>query len=298
VVIDRKSGTREVCQIGKGLDKIGKAIDYFLMDTTTPQTKATTRAGFPALEATPASTGKPPVVLLHGAFADQDSFRGWVGRLADSGHQAIAPARRGRVGVAPDKAAGLTFEDYVRDTIAVLDTLDEPAVLIGHSLGALVAQRLAEQGKARAIVLIAPAPPAMLTAQAVALRHFLPKMPRIMAGRPFIMDPAACSTLALNKMPEAQRPAVHAHLTHESGKVYRDLMFGSVKIDARKVLVPVYVAGGTEDRIISTGLTKRTARHYGVQPRLNEGRGHWIIGEPGWESLVDDVVTWLDDNVS
>ena len=73
-------------------------------------------------------------------------------------------------------------------------------------------------------------------------------------------------------------------------------MFGSVKIDARKVRVPVYVAGGAEDRIISTGLTRKTARHYGVEPRVHEGRGHWIIGEPGWESLVDDVAIWLASN--
>ena len=255
------------------------------------------RAGFPTLEAAPAGTAKSPVVLLHGAFADQDSLRGWVERLAVAGHPTIAPARRGRVGVGPDKAAGLTFEDYVDDTVRVLDTLGEPAVLVGHSLGALLAQRLAEQGRARAIVLIAPAPPAMLTAQAVALPHFLPQMPKIMTGRSFIMGAAACSTLALNELPEDQRPAVHAHLTHESGKVYRALMLGSVRIDARKVRVPVYVAGGTEDRIISTALTKKTARHYRVQPRLHEGRGHWIIGEPGWESLADDVATWLDDNV-
>ena len=230
------------------------------------------------------------MVLLHGAFADHESFRGWVARLAEAGHRALAPARRGRAGVGPAKAAGLTFEDYVQDTIAVLDTLDEQAVLVGHSLGALLAQRLAEQGRARAIVLIAAAPPAMLTAQAVALPHFLPQMPRILAGRPFVVGPAACSTLALNRMPEAERPAVHAHLTHESGRVYRDLMVGSVRIDAAKVRVPVYVAGGAEDRIISAGLTKKTARHYGVQPRIHEGRGHWIIGEPGWEALVDDVV--------
>ncbi len=255
------------------------------------------RAGFPTLEATPARTGKPPVVLLHGAFADHDSFRGWVERLAASGHQALSPARRGRVGVGPDKAAGLTFEDYVQDTIEVLDTLDEPAVLVGHSLGALLAQRLAEQGRARAIVLIAPAPPAMLSAQAVALPHFLPKMPLIMAGRPFVIAPAACSALALNELPQAQRPAVHSHLTHESGKVYRSLMLGTVRIDARKVRVPVYVAGGTEDRIISAALTKKTARHYGVEPRIHEGRGHWIIGEPGWEALVDDVSSWLDESL-
>jgi pimeloyl-ACP methyl ester carboxylesterase len=268
------------------------------MNTATPQVKDTMRAGFPTLEAAPEGTGKAPVVLLHGAFADQDSFRGWVERLAEAGHPAIAPARRGRVGVGPDRAAGLTVDDYVADTIAVLNTLDETAVLVGHSLGALLAQRLAEQGRARAIVLIAPAPPAMLTAQAAALPHFLPQMPKIMTGRSFIMGPGSCSTLALNMLPEDQRPAVHAHLTHESGKVYRQLMLGTVRVDARKVRVPVYVAGGTEDRIISTGLTRKTARHYGVEARLHEGRGHWIIGEPGWESLVDDVATWLDANVS
>lgn len=268
------------------------------MNTTTPTVQETVRAGLPTLEATPTKPGKAPAVLLHGAFADQESFRGWVSRLAEAGHHTLAPARRGRAGLGPDRAAGLTFDDYVQDTVAVLDTLTEPAVLVGHSLGALVAQRLAEHGRARAIVLIAPAPPAMLTAQPVALRHFLPQMPRIMTGRPFVVGPTACSTLALNKMPEASRPAVHAHLTHESGKVYRDLMFGAVRINAAKVRVPVYVAAGTEDRIISTRLTKKTAEHYGVPARIHQERGHWIIGEPGWESLVDDITAWLEDNLT
>jgi pimeloyl-ACP methyl ester carboxylesterase len=264
------------------------------MNGTSSQVRETTRAGFPSFEATPDGPAKPPVVLIHGAFADHHTFRSWVERLAAAGHPAIAPARRGRLGIGPEHAAGLTFEDYLADTTAVLDTLDEPAVLVGHSLGALLAQRLAEQGRARAIVLLAPAPPAMLTAQAVALPHFLPQLPKIMSGRPFIMGPGSCSALALNRLPEEQRPPVHAHLTHESGKVYRALMLGSERIDARKVQVPVLVAGGTEDRIISTSLTRRTARHYGVEPRLYDGRGHWLVGEPGWESLVDDVVTWLE----
>ncbi|WP_188113441.1 alpha/beta fold hydrolase [Nocardioides humilatus] len=264
------------------------------MNSTEPQVTSSTRAGFPTYEAAPASApGKAPVVLLHGAFADHESFRGWLGPLAAGGHHAIAPARRGRVGVGPERAEGLAFDDYVADTIAVLDTLDEPAILVGHSLGALVAQRLAEQGRARAIVLLAPAPPAMLTAQAVALPHFLPQMPRIMTGRPFVVGPAACSALALNRLPEADRPAVHQHLTHESGKVYRAAMFGTIKVDARKVTVPVFVAGGTDDRIIATSLTRKTAKHYGVEPRIIEGRGHWIIGEPGWEDLLAEVVAWV-----
>ena len=260
---------------------------------------STTIAGFPALHAGPASAAEvaPTAVFLHGAFADEACLGDWVGRFAAAGYDAWAPARRGRHGVGPDRAEGLRFEDYVADTLTVLDALAPPVapVVVGHSLGGLIAQRIAELGRARAIVLLASAPPAMLTAQAVALPRFVPQLPRIMSGRPFIMGNDACSVLALNEVPEPERPAIHAHLTHESGAVYRSLMLGRVRIDAGKVRVPVFVASGPEDRIVSSRLNRQTARHYGVEARSYEGRGHWIVQEPGWEQVADDVLGWLED---
>jgi pimeloyl-ACP methyl ester carboxylesterase len=255
----------------------------------------TTIAGFPASAAHPArpAAGAPPVVFLHGAFADHTGFCGWLHRFADAGFPAIAASRRGRLGVGPARAAGLRFASYVDDTAAVLDTLPGPAVLVGHSLGGLVAQRLAELGRARALVLLASAPPAVLTAQSVALPRFAPQMPRIMAGRPFIVGAGACSALALNQVPPDQRPPIHAQLTHESGKVYRSLMLGTVRIRARNVRVPVFVAGGTEDRIVSPRLVRTTARHYGVPQHSYAGHGHWLIQEPGWQAIANDVLAWL-----
>lgn len=254
----------------------------------------TTVAGFPALHGAPGSkTEKPPILFLHGAFADHFTFERWVGAFADLGYETFAPARRGRAGVGPDRAAGLDFDDYVDDTRAVLATLDQPPIIVGHSLGALIAQRLAAQGAARSIVLLAPAPPAMLTAQAVALPKFGPQMPKIMAGRPFVVGNNACSVLALNRVPEDARPPIHARLTHESGKVYRALMFGTVRVDASKVAVPVFVAGGTDDRIISTALTRKTAKHYGVQAHIYPNHGHWIVDEPGTDAVIRDVADWL-----
>jgi pimeloyl-ACP methyl ester carboxylesterase len=261
----------------------------------------TTIAGFPASVARPAGPGRTaaaPVVFLHGAFADHAGFGGWLRRFADAGFPAIAASRRGRLGVGPERAAGLRFASYVADTAAVLDTLDDTPVLVGHSLGGLVAQRLAERGRARALVLLASAPPAMLTAQAIALPRFAPNMPRIMTGRPFIVGADACSVLALNRVPPEDRPPIHAHLTHESGKVYRSLMLGTVRVRASKVRVPVFVAGGTQDRIVSPRLVRKTARHYGVEPRLYAGHGHWLIQEPGWQAVADDIVAWLSSHAS
>jgi pimeloyl-ACP methyl ester carboxylesterase len=253
-------------------------------------------AGFPALVGRPARPRPDlaPVVFLHGAFADHVAFRGWVGRFAATGRDTVAAARRGRLGVGPERAAGLTFDDYVDDTLAVVDALGRAPVVVGHSLGGLVAQRVAELGRARALVLLASAPPGMLTAQAIAFPRFAPKLPRIMTGRPFVVGNDACSVLALNRVPEAARPAIHAHLTEESGRVYRSMMLGTIRIDASKVRVPVFVAGGVDDRIISTRLVRTTARHYRVDARLYDDHGHWLLEEPGWERLADDVVEWLE----
>jgi pimeloyl-ACP methyl ester carboxylesterase len=281
----------------KTLDKLGKDLYYLRMTTTSSE--STSIAGFPATICRPADRrpGTAPVLLLHGAFADHRCFDGWVARLGAGGRLAVAPSRRGRHGVGPERAAGVSFDDYVADTLAVVDALGEDPVLVGHSLGGLVAQKVAEQGRARAVVLLASAPPGMLTAQAVALPHFGPLLPRIMAGKAVIVPDGACSALALNHVPEEQRPAIHAGLVHESGRVYRSLMIGTVRVDAAKVTVPVFVAGAADDRLVSSRLVRRTAKHYGVEPHLLDGHGHFLIVEPGWEDLADEVAAWLDAEV-
>lgn len=260
-----------------------------------PTLEETTIAGFPAIVGRPIEPrpAAPPVVFLHGAFADHLSFRGWVRHFAQAGYRSVAASRRGRLGVSPERAAGLNFEAYVDDTLRVIEALGDKPALVGHSLGGLVAQRVAERGHASALALLASAPPATLTAQAVALPRFAPNMPRIMAGRPFIVGANACSVLALNQMPEAERPAIHAHLTHESGKVYRSMMLGTIRVKAASVQAPVFVGGGAHDRIISPRLVRKTARHYGVGARMYAANGHWIIEEPGWENVADDVLAWL-----
>jgi pimeloyl-ACP methyl ester carboxylesterase len=239
------------------------------------------------------------VVLLHGAFADHLSLGRWVERLAAAGYETWAPARRGRAGVGPEQAEGLTFDDYVDDTFAVLEalgesgSLDRPPILIGHSLGGLVAQRLAELDRAGAVVLLASAPPEALTAQEIALPYFAPLMPTIMSGAPFVVPDEACSVLALNRVPESDRPAIHARLTPESGLVYQALLTGAIAIDPGAIQVPVFVAGGQDDRIIAPEQVRHTAQHYGVEPRLYPNHGHWIIDEPGTDAIIDDVLSWL-----
>ncbi len=253
----------------------------------------TTLAGFPALRAE-GRADRPPLLFLHGAFAPHHAFAGWMRGLASRGWRGVAPARRGRHGVGPADARGLRIADYVEDTLRVIDALGEEPVLIGHSAGGLVAQKVAEAGRGRAMVLLAPAPPAKLSAQPIALPAYLPMMPKILLGQPILPTCSACDRIALNRVPEAERAAIHDSFVPESGTAYREMIFGRVKVDASRVTCPTLVLGGRQDRIVEEKLLRLTADHYHGELRLYDEHAHWLLGEPGYERVVADAATWLE----
>ena len=70
---------------------------------------------------------KPTIVLVHGAFADASSWNGVIERLQRQGYTVVAPANPLR-GVATDSAY----------TASLLNQIDGPVLLAGHSYGGAV----------------------------------------------------------------------------------------------------------------------------------------------------------------
>ena len=63
-------------------------------------------------------------------------------------------------GATPPKELGRTsLLDYAADLEKLIAGLDDKPVLVGHSMGGLLAQMLAARGLARACVLLAPSAP-------------------------------------------------------------------------------------------------------------------------------------------
>jgi pimeloyl-ACP methyl ester carboxylesterase len=91
-----------------------------------------------------APQGKPTVVLVHGAWADSSSWTGVVRRLQTDGYDVIAPANPLR-SLASDST-------YLTD---LLDTIDGPVVLVGHSYGAaVISNAAAHDADVKALVYI------------------------------------------------------------------------------------------------------------------------------------------------
>src|SRR5690606_28070938 len=122
--------------------------------------------------------------------------------------------------------------------------IGERPVLVGHSLGALVARMLATEGLARALVLVAPMPGGRIPVTAAALPCCLAVAPMVLAGLPFAPWRMAARELALHHLPRAEQDAVAAGMVPESGRAYRDLLFGRATVARKAIRCPVLVLHG------------------------------------------------------
>jgi non-heme chloroperoxidase len=101
--------------------------------------------------------GGVPVVMLHGVTDSWRSFEPVLPRLPDD-IRAIAVTLRGH-GEAPKPDSGYGIEEFAEDVVALMDELElGPAIIVGHSMGTMVAQRIRDRpSRARARARARPA---------------------------------------------------------------------------------------------------------------------------------------------
>ncbi|MGN8117030.1 alpha/beta fold hydrolase [Labrys sp. 22185] len=89
-----------------------------------------------------AGSGKPTVVLVHGAFADASSWNGVIQRLEKDGYPVVAAANPLR-----------SVRGDADSVASVIDSIKTPVVLVGHSYGGSVISEAAT-GKANVQALV------------------------------------------------------------------------------------------------------------------------------------------------
>ena len=103
-----------------------------------------------------ARPGDEIVVLLHGGGQTRHSWKSTAHRLARDGRTALVLDARGHGDSDWDPDQDYTLEALVSDLVALQETLDEPPVLVGASLGGITSLTAAGEhpGLARGLVLV------------------------------------------------------------------------------------------------------------------------------------------------
>jgi pimeloyl-ACP methyl ester carboxylesterase len=207
-------------------------------------------------------------------------------------------------GHGPDgKVSGVSMSDYAADIAALCAAQAEPPVLLGHSMGGLVAQLAARKATIRALVLLAPSPPwgvAASSFEEAATALGVQVMGAFSSGA---MEPdrGLMRTYSLDRMPKPEREAVVARLTPESAAAIRETLnwwldpFMTTSVGPGPISAPSLVLVGERDVVHPPATARATAERIGGTYEVMPGMSHWLLGEPGWDKVAGRVIGWLKD---
>jgi len=239
---------------------------------------------------------KSPLVLVHGLWSGSWCWSGWATRFSNLGWECWAINLRGRVEDNPQRTvARLTFAQCVEDLKEVIRAAGPSAVLLGHSLGGVMAMKAAEDENLSALILLSPPLPGNYpkstgrVLQVLHLKYFLLvflRLPIRIKERDFALH-------WLASLPRAQHREVLRGLVPESSYLVERLFKPHLSSEPALVRCPVLVVGGTDDRVIPVEAVQQSARTLGAEFKEYSGHGHWMMEEEGWEAVVNDVHRWV-----
>lgn len=205
---------------------------------------------------------------------------------------------RGRHGSRPAPDLGrVSILQYVQDVLDCLRELGE-AVLVGQSMGGLIAQKVAEIAPVRAaVILTSAAPKGILVLRWPVLSRMVKYLGPIFGDRAFLPSKADASALVFNKLPSDSQAWAYDRLVPDSGRAAREMAFGLIAVDETLVRCPVLVVGAEHDPLAPVAVQRAIAKKYQADYREATGHAHMLVFEEGWERPFNEIFGWIEARI-
>ena len=260
-------------------------------------------------------TAPDTIVLVHGFWVTPLSWEKWVEHYEDRGYRVLTPTYPGFEGGVealredPSPIEALTFPAIIEHIGGIIDELDKPPIIMGHSAGGVLTQILLDHGYGAAGVAIDSVPAEGVRVTPVS---------QIRSLFPILKNPANRHK-AVGFTPEQWHYAFTNNLSREES----DEAYERYHIPASGRLVwvgatanftpghqenyvnfrnenraPLLLIGGSEDNIMPPAVNQSNVKHYRyakspTEYKEFEGRSHYsVIGGDGWEEVADYALEW------
>jgi len=244
------------------------------------------------------SSEHAPILFLHGAFAGAWCWaEQFMPYFAERGLDCYAVSLRGHGGSAGrERLTWHSLGDYVDDLAEAIEHIGRPPVVVGHSMGGMVAQKYLERAPLPAVALLASVPPQGLLAATMSLALLKPDVLTELNG---LLYNGRASLEAMRQALFAG-PVAADRLTRyyrlmqpESPRAIWDMTFFDLPQIWRMKLPPMLVLGAEGDLMVPAKEVELCAQTYGVSAQIFPAMGHAMMLDAGWQNVAERIIEWL-----
>ncbi|AYG03917.1 alpha/beta hydrolase [Gryllotalpicola protaetiae] len=259
----------------------------------------------------------PPVIFIHGLWVHSSAWEPWVQKFTKAGFNAAAidwPGDSPTVAESrqhPERVAGIGIAEITAHYEREIAKLSERPIVVGHSFGGLVAQKLLSSRLAAAAVAIDPAPIKGVKALPLAqIRSALPvvksksnftkavslKRGQFRYGFGNTLSKAESNELFDRfAIPGPGRPVF------ELTAAKKDANSPTIVDTAGRERGPLLIIGGEKDHTIPEVVARQAAALYAggtrTEYRKIAARGHSLVFDSGWRTVADLTLEWIQRQV-
>lgn len=246
---------------------------------------------------------RPPLLCVHGAWHGAWCFKPLMDYLAEKGFTSYALDLPGHGTRTSEDVADLGIMDYVAEVEYAMNELAPvKPILIAHSMGGLIVQKLLEKNEAPASVLIAPYP-AMGCSFWLPVKYFLRQpiaaMTAAMGHTTSVRSRKMCKRLFFDYIPSEKLEAHYERLCLESSRAFRQMVLPFFKLKAAKITsTPMAVAAAGKDYFLEFERLKNWAEENQYDFLPFPDAAHNLIGEPEKFNFGKTIYNWLDQKTA
>jgi len=255
-----------------------------------------------------------PVLFIHGLWLHATSWDAWQDLFREQGYDTQAPGWPGDGSTVqasrenPDAIGDHGIDDVVEHVAQVIAGLDELPILVGHSFGGMIAQKLLGQDRARAAIAIDAAQiKGVLPVPLSALRATLPVFKNPGNKHRAVSLTAEQFRFAFgNAVSEEESDQLFEQWTIPApGKPLFEAASANfnphspAKVDTdNQGRGPLLLIASGKDHTVPESVTRSTLKQYRHSEAVTDlttfdDRGHSLVIDSGWREVADTSLTWL-----
>ena len=252
---------------------------------------------------------KPPIFAIHGSWSSSRRMENYGRFFSEKGYTFLAVNLRGHAASRLVKDLGkVSIKEYIQDIKDAIDYTRNNGtigwvdpIVIGHSMGGLIAQKIAEEIPLSALILLNSAPPQgvrLIRSADLFLAQLKYFFCYLLMNRKFKPTRKDAYRFIMNGMPLEARDQYYQEIAYESGLASKEIALGRIEVGAAEIHCPILIVGCGKDKIIHPAIAQDLYEKYDVNKkatvRIFKDFAHWIQLEPGWEQPAKEILQWLE----